>query len=405
MTKIHWYSNLYGHYLFLVLPVFTFVTYPGSNEAAEDPVVWYFNGLPIFFAAGLTLVYFAIVFLKNVSFKLDIIESWLFARIFICAVPLLYLEQLSSFSAHYPIVIISFLAYYIGRSSPWQFEHQTGLLIVLFGIVLCFQVIETFQLIPIPYFHLDYKRYMRIPIAASNVIAAYIVPIFYLVIFNYSKNRIINLLLIVLFLFAIILTKSRGGVSVLILTFITYLIFFKFKFKLSYIILLLLLIFLIVSYLLEIPEVKFFMMGFSAEKNTIDANSLSSNRLDIYYEEFHRFLSHPIFGNGMVFNSQTSHTGSHNFFIELLVQSGIVGMLTYIIPICIVLKHAIKYKSTPHVMGWILFLIATLFHGLIEVNFFNYSTDIIFWSVCGMLMNSQNNCNVIKRCSTLARSV
>lgn len=404
MAKTSLLHNTIGLYLLFITLIFAFVTYPGSTEAAEDPVVWYFDGMPIYFATFVTLAFFVIICLTY-KFKPDKVETWLLARVFICGVPAIYIYSLSSFSAHYPVVILSLLAYCIGRSSSWKYERQTGMIIILFGLILSIQVIQTFQTIDTPFLHLDYKRYMRIPIAASNVIAAYLVPIFFLYLFNYKRGRILNLVLITLFIAAILLTKSRGGVSVLLLTFIVYLVFFKFKLNLFYVITLFVLLYIIISYLFEIPEVKLFMLGFSADSTSFDANSLSSNRLEIYAEEFQRFLAHPLFGNGMVFNSQTSHTGSHNFFIELLVQSGIFGTISYIIPICIVLKHAIQFKSSPHVMGWILFLIATLLHGLIEVNFFNYSTDIIFWSVCGMLMTCKNSNNEIKRSPPLARVV
>lgn len=389
MPKVHFSSNTLGQYLLIILLIFTFVTYPDSNEATEDPTVWYYNGLPIFFAMFVSLIYFVII-LINKSFRVDKVSLWLFFRTFVCLVPLIYMRSYKSFSAHYPVVLLTFCAYSLGRASSWIYERQLGKILIIFALILSYQVIITFQEIPVNYFDLSYKRYMRIPIAASNVIAAYLTPVFFLFIYNYKPKLLIKFLISSLVIIAVILTKSRGGIVVLILTYITYLVFFKYKFKLKYIIAVILFFGVALYYVLEIPEVKILMLGFSADDDKISANSLSSNRLNIYDEEFDRFIEQPIFGNGMVFNQETSKSGAHNLIIELLVQSGLIGAIFYIVPLLLVIKFAIRRFNYPQMRGWTLFLIAMLYHGMIEVNFFNYSTDIIFWSVCGMIMTIKN---------------
>lgn len=330
---------------------------------------------------------------------MDKVGILLMSRLLICIIPTVYVSSISSLSAHYPTVILTLFAYIIGKSSSWRYEYQIGKIIVMFGIVLCVQVIQTSQLVPVDYFDLTYKSYMRIPIAASNVIAAYLVPILILFIFNYNPSKLIKISIISLFIIAVVLTKSRGGVVTLILAYIIYLVFFKYHFKLLYIIPIGLVLSIGIYYISDIPEVKIFMLGYSVDSNHIDANSLSSNRLGIFSAEFDRFLKHPLFGNGMIFNAETSKSGSHNLIIELLVQSGLIGTLTYIVPIKIVLSKAAKIK-TKHSMGWVMFLIAILLHGMVEVNFFNYSTDIIFWSVCGLVMSAHDTTYLGKTKST-----
>lgn len=373
-----------------MLSCFAFVTYPGATADAEDPVVWFLSGNPVFISTGLTVLFSLLVFAKNI-FQFDKVDIWLFLRIFFCLFPLLYITNTSSFSAHYPVVILSFLAYIIGRYSKWSNEHTAGSILIIFGVVLSIQTLLTANEIPVPFFSLEYKRYMRIPIAASNVIAAYIVPVFFLFVFNYRPKRLIKIALIVLFIGAVLMTKSRGGISCIVLGFVLYLVFFKYKFNLLYIIPVAIVFGVIIYYLLEIPEVKMFMLGFHADDINVTANQLSSNRFNIFEEEFNRFLENPIFGNGMVFNDTTSRSGSHNLIIELLVQSGLVGFVLYLLPIIFVFKHSIKYECAKDMLGWQMFIITTLLHGMIEVNFFNYSTDIIFWSVCGLIMTCKRH--------------
>lgn len=153
-----------------------------------------------------------------------------------------------------------------------------------------------------------------------------------------------------------------------------------------------------IYFLSEIPEVKMLMLGFTVEdSSSLDLNSLSSSRLDIYAHEYNRFLDHPLFGNGMVFNNETSVSGAHNLVIELLVQSGIVGLLLYVVPLLIVLRHAAKNMDQEGMSGWLLFLIAILLHGMVEVNFFNYSTDLLFWTACGIVMSCKKTKSDVSR--------
>lgn len=382
-------KNTLGQYLIIVLLIFSFVTYPGATQGTEDPVVWFFNGYPIILVFIVSVIFCSLLFVKG--FIIDKISFILFLRMICCLVPLVYVQSIASFSSHYPVVILTFIAYGIGRITEWKYEHKISSIIVVFGIIICYQVIQTFNTIPVEYFDLSYKRYIRVPIAASNVIASYLTPIFFLFVFNYYPKKYIKIAISILFISSIILTKSRGGIVVLLLTYITYLVFIKYKFKLKYIIPALSLLSIGIYYISNIPEVQLFLLGFSADNNVIDANSLSSGRLDIFGEEFSRFLQHPLFGNGMIFNSNTSISGSHNLFIELLVQSGLIGTLLYICPIIIVLKRFYRRLHVKDSLGWLLFLIATLYHGMIEVNFFNYSTDILFWSICGLTMGQNQS--------------
>lgn len=386
MTKVSFSRNTLGQYISIILLIFTFVTYPGSIDTAEDPIVWYYYGFPIIYATYVTVVYVCIILFINKSFIIDKVSIWLFFRIFVCLIPLIYIRSDESFSAHYPVVLFTFCAYSLGRASDWKYERQLGRILIIFALILALQVFITFKEIPVNFFDLSYKRYMRIPIAASNVIASYLTPVLFLFIFNFKSNKIYKIIIGAFLLIAIILTKSRGGIVVFLLTCITYLVFFKYKFKLKYILTLILILGVGIYYVLEIPEVKMVMMGFSTDETRINMNSLSSNRLNIYSEELDRFFKQPFFGNGMVFNADTSKAGSHDLLIELLVQSGLIGTIFYIIPLLMVIKVAFRQFHYQQMKGWTLFLIAMLYHGMVEVNFFNYSTDIIFWCVCGMIM-------------------
>lgn len=371
-------------YMIVVSLTFAFVCTPTTSNDYALPVVWYISKI-----ASLIAFYFSFVFLIFTfftrHFQTDSLTLFLGLRCFTCLIPLLYIASSDSFLVHYLTVIITLFSYIIARNSRWRYERLISLVLISFAIILCIQVIMTFFKIPVPYLERSYKYYMRIPLAATNVIAAYLVPIFYLLIFNLHIKKIIKILLSIVFIASIILTKSRGGITCLLLTLLIYIVLFNNKFKVQYKFFLVVVLVLGGYILFQLPEIQLFLMGFSDEG--ADMNSLSSGRLDIYEAELHRFLKHPLFGNGMVFNVETSNTGAHNMIVELLVQSGLIGIILYFIPILIVFSHALKYRNVQGMMGWLLFITAVLMHGMVELNFFNYCTDIFFWSACGLIMS------------------
>ena len=383
-------------FLLLSLLIFTFITYPGSNPSSEDPLIWYFSGYPILWSSGVIMVYFTLIVLfRGMHIVFDTVGKLLFVRVFLCLIPAIYSYDPSFFS-HYPVVIFSLLAYLIALNGNFNNEKSYASIIFIFGFILIVQIILTFQRITTPYMDLTYKAHMRIPIAASNVIATYIVPIFFLFLFNAKTNALIKTVVALLFIVATMLTKSRGGVVCLVLTYVIYLIFIKYHLDPLHLLLIVCTMAFGIYLLLQVPEIKLFLMGFGADDTTFDANHLSSNRLGIFQQELQRGLKHPLFGNGMIFNEETSFSGSHNLLVELFVQSGLIGLCTYIAPIIIVIRTASRrIAQNKNILGWFLFIIATLLHGMVEVNFFNYSTDILFWFACGTIMSYDRKSKIL----------
>ena len=372
----------------ITLLIFTFVTYPGATEGTIDPVVWYFNSRPILIAFYIVLLSFCVIIVSRPYLcKIDI---YLISRIIICLIPVLYIPDSSSLSAHYPVVILTFMSFIIGANNQWKDEQLYRYILIICACVWSFQVFRTSMMADVSYSSLEYKSYIRIPIAASNVIAAYLAPISFLVAFGFKCRKLLKYLIFSFICFAIVLTKSRGGVLSLVITYFIYLVVFKYKISIPQTLFFFLLFFSILYFLFDkIPAVKVFLLGFEAEASSYDFSGLSSGRLEIYAHELKRFLTHPLFGNGMIFNDTTSTSGAHNFIIELLVQSGIVGAMTYLIPIILIIKKYLKQGLDEISLGWLLMIICFIIGGLEEVTFFNYSTDFIFWTACGLVYSKK----------------
>lgn len=372
-----------------IVLIFCFITFEGATEVAVDPVIWYLNGAPVIYSFGVLLIG---VILLLITHSTQIITDGnlgsLIVRCIVCLIPLLYISDTSSFSSHYPVVIFTVLAYFLGLNVKYQNIGKYPSVYILFSIILCIQVYLTFKLIDTTYFDLQYKYFMRIPIAASNVIATFLSPIMWLLIFNFDIKKSYKIIIGALLVIGIILTKSRGGITGLFLTYLVYLTMIKIKTSPIKIFFVLTIVIVLIQLLMMIPEVSLFFKGYTADSTTADATELSSGRLTLFQKEIDRALERPIFGNGMVYNQSTTAFGSHNFIIELFVQSGLVGTILYIAPMYSILRKSYNRLTDPQSIGWFLFCIGTIIHGLEEVNFFNFSTDIIFWFAMGIISNT-----------------
>ncbi|MEG0560410.1 MAG: O-antigen ligase family protein, partial [Muribaculaceae bacterium] len=352
----------------------------------QEPVVWYITGLPVILSTYFSCICLVLLFVSR-DFIIDKISVLLFIRIFVCLIPLVYISDFSSFSSHFPVVIVSFISYFIGVSGH-NSNRDNLVTLIIFGLIICFQVFFTFSKVDVDFFNLGYKSAMSIPIGASNIIASYIVPVLLLFAIRPKQNLILKIILCLIMFSAIVLTKSRGGIISLLSSIIIYK-FFIAKYGMGKIILMCAIIAICYIWLLSIPEVSYFFMGYAESDNTnMTIDDLSSGRLSIFTTELQRAFHHPIFGNGMMFNDSTSSSGSHNLIIELFVQSGIIGLFLFVYPIILVIKKGISdLKFSQNNLPWLMIIIAQLIHGMIEVNFFSYSTDIIFWFACGTIMS------------------
>lgn len=260
-------------YLGICLLIFLFITYPGAT-LFQEPVVWYMTGLPVILSTCYACICFVLLFISQNS-RIDKISVLLFIRILVCLIPLLYIFDISSFSAHFPVVIVSFISYFIGVSGHHG-NRDTLVILILFGLILCCQVFYTFNKIDVDFFSLEYKSYMSIPIGGSNIIASYIVPILLVVALKSKENLILKILLCLMFFSAIVLTKSRGGIISLLSSILIY-HFITSKYKVAKILSISIVIIIGYIWLSSIPAVNYFFMGYTASENTnVTMNGFSS---------------------------------------------------------------------------------------------------------------------------------
>ncbi|PSG86547.1 O-antigen ligase family protein [Aurantibacter aestuarii] len=192
--------------------------------------------------------------------------------------------------------------------------------------------------------------------------------------FYYSKNnfdKILDLILFVLFSFRAIVTFSRGGVITAILMILSFL-FFLFlttngKQKRS--IAISGLVFVIVGYIIwsiSTIQTNGYIENRYANENArgIKKEDISTGRSDLFAFELKEFVENPFFGIGVGrvkqvrFERSGLHVASHNEMSRIIAEHGLLGLIAFsiilIVPLFFHLKHRRNIFFFPFYIFWFL---------------------------------------------------
>lgn len=134
-----------------------------------------------------------------------------------------------------------------------------------------------------------------------------------------------------------------------------------------------------------------------ARFNAIDlGESSSATRLTYYKDSFSIFKAKPIFGGGggtwnaLYAKYQSlpySSTEAHNYFVQTLVETGIVGVVVLTLLILAFVIHLLKaWRRKDTLTISILFSILSLLgHSGLDFNFSFHSVPLIFWALIALL--------------------
>lgn len=146
------------------------------------------------------------------------------------------------------------------------------------------------------------------------------------------KNVLFNFVTMLISIILILITSSRGSILALILTSTIYLLWYlrKNKFKLHYILLILAIILLVGSLMLTYLD-----SVINTFFSRISYNDLmeGSGRNVIFSEAIETFIDNPFWGVGLgnFKNISQSGTRTHNLYLELLTETGLIGFLIFFI--------------------------------------------------------------------------
>lgn len=345
------------------------------------------------------IIAISIIVYNKFKIKVDIISILLFIRIIFSIIPLLYKEA-PSFMGNFMIQIIDLLSYFIAIN---YIDTQKRFIKILkiATFIIAIQVIVTaiFNISIVPYENISYKSFMLVPFGGSNFISVIILPILSaeIICMDYKKNSMKNSIYILVLTIAIFLTKSRTGIILLSGVYIVSLtkIFIKGGKTVKCIATLISgTIFIVVLICISnnaIVDLKNIFSGFSSvvESGGI-LNKISSGRIDLFKEYINQFIYSPIWGNGCIYELGISR--SHNLIIDILYQSGIIGMLTLLVTIYYYEIKTKKYRYDTNIKYMRIIILIFFINSMIEISILNsVIIDYIVFSILGYSIYYRTN--------------
>lgn len=386
--KINVKNCLFIFYFVITLLLFAFVNFNGAT-AFKDMVVPYLEGhvIVIHFCFATLIFIISLILNINRKIRIDKILICLIIKCVLDAIPYINNAQ-SDYFWYYAVTISSTITYFIFININLTSNLQTFLkkMIIIFGSVICLQVIYTFFNIEYNYFDLNYKSAMVIPYGGTNIIASILIPILSLCFFVNTKKRF-KLILLTLFIIGIVLTKSRGGIflTFVLMLLLLYISLDKKKNKVIKRFLLVFLFILIIFILLnDIGTIKLFS-GY-VTNNNITLNSLSTNRIEGWIEIVKEaYNNNLLFGVGMKSLSGVG-SGSHNILLDLLYKCGIVGTVNYLFAFFYIQKKGRQIFKKRNCIYYVMVMVIYA-NSLFEVCYFSYECDVMLWMFIGLMMN------------------
>lgn len=280
--------------------------------------------------------------------------------------------------------------------------HQVVKLYRIFAVVLSFQVLAVYI------YHrgtgllmsdLTYKACMRVPFAASNVIASAIIPAALCIFCTQYKKKIVGIIEFVVYFLALVLLKSRGAILVFAFLAELYIVLLiKNMKRLSNKMIVgtfFVLVNIVVAYF--VLRSSFFRLYFTGYKGFSSLNDITSRRMEVWQYSLNEFLEHPLLGRGLYYDDSEfiGSTGAHNIILETLMNSGITG---FIFHFCVVIKLLqmrvgktklrkllVIGKASQDKLCTVVILVTLYVNSMVEVSYYNYINDVLFWSLAGFL--------------------
>ncbi|WP_461202965.1 O-antigen ligase family protein [Enterococcus sp. N342-3-1-2] len=207
-----------------------------------------------------------------------------------------------------------------------------------------------------------------------------------------KKQLFFQCFCIALGMIALMTTSKRGHLISLIISLFPILFIF-FKEQKSYRKYFIFILFLIISGSIIFYNTEYFQIILEKFDQLNDSGDLTNGRLELWKYTFTLFKEAPIIGAGFgvvrsVFNMET-----HNIYLQLLGETGIVGFILFLALFILFLKNSLKkYKSKNHAILISLFIqVFFLLYGMTGNPLFDYGFFLLYITFCGIAEEEKLN--------------
>lgn len=383
-------KRIVDYYPLIVLICFLFINFFGLNpKMFEDNSVYNYISVPyipmnITIACFIISLFGIIIMVYNKQLKFDIIAWLLFARSILYIITSFFVNEVDYKIGDCYAIVQCLFAYLIARNYKKDLKY-INIAVLIFTIFICIEIFYIPIVNNVNFFPVagsPSKPYMVLPMGKHNYITCILIPSYLLLSNCLLKNYKLYILYTILIGLAVLVTLSRWGLIVFIIfTLINNLknikklltqkkLINKFLIAITIILLAILFLFTPIKNILN---------------NVVSRYSFSifSSRLQIFKESFDLFLKHPIFGRTAYSYQVYNANGAHNFILESLIQTGIVGTGILLYCLYLVIKKLNTIDNNNIRKGYLLFISAHLFQGLAEPNLLGLRSDFLFWLIIG----------------------
>ena len=321
-----------------------------------------------------------ICLLATRSLRVDKFLLLFLVRIPLYFIPLLYLSGTFRFGTASAVFITCF-AFYLGYGYKGDLKRIIPILTAA-SLILSFEI---FLIVAIKLPEVQslsaLKYWMKLPFGQTNYLALYLIVFMVLTnVFFRNKSKKLLIPYNAVVIAAVFFTNSRSALIVLaIYYFIEGVLFIKKrKLKLWHIlsfsgVLIIGAIVVAVKWDAFYP----FISRFSFE-------SLAGNRIKVYKDVFILIAQHPWLGRSAFAYRAFDAIRAHNFVLESLVQTGIIGTILYFGLMVVVLCQLLKIRQARARHALLALYALTFLHGLVEPNVFDPFSDTFVWFLFGI---------------------
>jgi hypothetical protein len=356
---------------------------------------------PVFFIISICIIGFYIIgfkifsknrnlFINNNTILFIVIYSLFIAFQFINSFRsdnffIAIIEVFKSAAALLIFVFVYFIIKYVIKSNVNNLNGLFKPAILVSTIILCILIYRYYFVFNSTFLGINF--YLKTELG-KNQLAFYLGLFIPIVISNLLKNRnIISLFYLIIHLFAIIYIDSKGVVLSLIVAYL--IVYLKNPKKIFNRSLLAVLIILFITILIFV--LTYFLFNYSFIRSQLIELNLSNDflllgstkmRLILAVKSFFYFFENPLIGIGTMDFLNTVGVLTHNSYLQILCEQGIIGMVLFLGSIYLLLKSLSRllHINDPFVRAInISSLVGVIY--LLFINAFNIFLIFIFWSI------------------------